>query len=70
MDAVVIFDNVLVPWERLFMYREPLLCNHAFSKTNAVVLCSLNFLTHVLGVTFGNKQAFYIRPATSGTRII
>ena len=37
MDAVVIFDNVLVPWERLFMYREPLLCNQAFSKTNAVV---------------------------------
>ena len=37
MDAVVIFDNVLVPWERVFMYREPLLCNQAFSKTNAVV---------------------------------
>ena len=25
MDPVVIFDDVLVPWERLFMYREPLL---------------------------------------------
>ena len=37
MDAVVIFDNVLVPWERVFMYRKPLLCNQAFSKTNAVV---------------------------------
>lgn len=37
MDAVVIFDNVLVPWERLFMYREPLLCNQAFAATNAVV---------------------------------
>ena len=36
MDAVVIFDNVLVPWERLFMYREPLLCNQAFAVTNAV----------------------------------
>ena len=36
MDAVVIFDNVLVPWERLFMYREPLLCNQAFAQTNAV----------------------------------
>ena len=36
MDAVVIFDNVLVPWERLFMYREPLLCNQAFAATNAV----------------------------------
>lgn len=37
MDAVVVFDNVLVPWERVFMYREPLLCNRAFSETNAVI---------------------------------
>ncbi len=37
MDAVVTFKNVLVPWERVFMYREPLLCNKAFADTNAVV---------------------------------
>ncbi len=37
MDAVVIFDHVLVPWERLFMYGDPLLCNRAFAETNAVV---------------------------------
>ena len=37
MDAVVTFDNVLVPWERLFMYRDPLMCNRAFAETNAVV---------------------------------
>ncbi len=37
MDAVITFDNVLVPWERVFMYREPLLCNRAFAETNAVV---------------------------------
>lgn len=37
MDAVVIFKQVLVPWERVFMYREPLLCNRAFSATNAVI---------------------------------
>ena len=37
MDAVVVFDQVLVPWERLFMYRNPLLCNRAFTETNAVV---------------------------------
>lgn len=37
MDAVVVFDHVLVPWERLFMYRDPLLCNRAFAETNAVV---------------------------------
>ena len=37
MDAVVIFDHVLVPWERVFMYQDPLLCNRAFAETNAVV---------------------------------
>ena len=37
MDAVVIFENVLVPWERIFMYGEPELCNPAFSETNAVI---------------------------------
>ncbi len=37
MDAVITFKNVLVPWERVFMYREPLLCNRAFADTNAIV---------------------------------
>lgn len=37
MDSVVTFDNVLVPWERLFLYRDPLLCNRAFAETNAIV---------------------------------
>ena len=37
MDAVVIFKDVLVPWERVFMYRDPLLCNRAFAETNAVI---------------------------------
>ena len=37
MDAVVVFDNVLVPWERVFMYIDPLQCNVSFAETNAVV---------------------------------
>lgn len=37
MDAVVVFDDVLVPWERVFLYRDPLLCNRAFAETGAVV---------------------------------
>ena len=37
MDAVVIFDNVAIPWERVFMYKDPLLCNRAFAETNAVI---------------------------------
>ena len=37
MDAVVIFENVFVPWERVFMYGQPELCNQAFGTTHAVV---------------------------------
>ena len=36
MDAVVTFKDVFVPWERVFIYRDPLLCNRAFAETNAV----------------------------------
>lgn len=37
MDAVVIFDNVLVPWERVFLKGDPFLGNALFATTNAVV---------------------------------
>ncbi|MFO7246572.1 MAG: 4-hydroxyphenylacetate 3-monooxygenase, oxygenase component [Thermaerobacter sp.] len=37
MDAIVVFDNVRVPWERVFMYRQPELCNGLYAETGAVV---------------------------------
>ncbi|RMG97462.1 MAG: 4-hydroxyphenylacetate 3-monooxygenase, oxygenase component [Chloroflexi bacterium] len=37
MDAVVIFDDVFVPWERVFMYRDVEACNKAYIATGAVV---------------------------------
>src|SRR5690606_20053712 len=37
MDAVVVFDDVLVPWERVFMYRRPDLGNGLYAETGAVV---------------------------------
>ncbi|MGH7962764.1 MAG: 4-hydroxyphenylacetate 3-monooxygenase, oxygenase component [Candidatus Binatia bacterium] len=37
MDVVVIFDDVLVPWERVFLKADPVLCNSVFAATNAVV---------------------------------
>jgi 4-hydroxyphenylacetate 3-monooxygenase len=36
MDAIVIFDDVLVPWERVFLKADPFLCNRMFAETNAV----------------------------------
>jgi 4-hydroxyphenylacetate 3-monooxygenase len=32
-----VFNNVFVPWERIFIYADPELCNKAMNSTNAVV---------------------------------
>ena len=37
LDAVVIFDDVFVPWERVFLYRDVEACNEAYVATGAVV---------------------------------
>ena len=37
MDAVVIFDDVHVPWERVMIYRDVQRCNQAYARTGAVV---------------------------------
>ncbi len=37
MDAVVIFDDVFVPWENVFLYRDVVRCNEAYAKTGAIV---------------------------------
>lgn len=37
LDAVVFFDDVFVPWERVFLYRDVALCNEAYSATGAVI---------------------------------
>jgi 4-hydroxyphenylacetate 3-monooxygenase len=36
MDCVAIFDNVLVPWERVFIYQEPKLGNGMFVETGTI----------------------------------
>lgn len=36
MDAVVFFDDVLVPWERVFLYRDVEICNQAYAATGTV----------------------------------
>jgi 4-hydroxyphenylacetate 3-monooxygenase len=37
MDCVVVFDDVLVPWERVFVCGDVELCNGLYSETEAVV---------------------------------
>src|SRR5260221_3440383 len=36
MDAVVIFDDVFVPWENVFLYRDVAVANQAYAATGAV----------------------------------
>jgi len=36
MDAVVLFDDVFVPWENVFLYRDVARCNQAHARTGAV----------------------------------
>jgi 4-hydroxyphenylacetate 3-monooxygenase len=36
MDAVVIFDDVFVPWESVVLYRDVIKCNQAYARTGAV----------------------------------
>ena len=36
MDAVVFFDDVFVPWERVFLYRDVATCNEAYAATGTV----------------------------------
>ena len=37
MDAVVVFDNVMVPWERVFLCGDVARCNALYAETGAVV---------------------------------
>lgn len=34
-DGMVIFDDVLVPWERVFIHNDPEMCNSVYEKTGA-----------------------------------
>ncbi|NMP21124.1 4-hydroxyphenylacetate 3-monooxygenase, oxygenase component [Sulfobacillus harzensis] len=37
MDAVVVFDDVLVPWERIFILEDGEACNQLYQETDATV---------------------------------
>jgi 4-hydroxyphenylacetate 3-monooxygenase len=37
LDAVVVFDDVFVPWENVFLYRDVAACNQAYVATGAVM---------------------------------
>ncbi|HET9082220.1 MAG TPA: 4-hydroxyphenylacetate 3-monooxygenase, oxygenase component [Trebonia sp.] len=55
MDAVVVFDDVLVPHERVFMLGHPELCNAWYAETGAGALMTHQVVTRTLA-----KTEFYL----------
>jgi 4-hydroxyphenylacetate 3-monooxygenase len=51
VDAVVVFDDVRVPWERVFMLGNPELCNSFYTDTSAVVHMTHQVVTRTLTKT-------------------
>lgn len=45
MDAVAVFKDVLVPWERVFLYRDTELCNRVFAETGTIAHLMHQFVT-------------------------
>ena len=59
MDAVVVFDNVFVPNERIFMLGHPELCNGFYSETGAGALMTHQVVTRTIA-----KSEFFLGLAT------
>jgi len=55
MDAVVIFDDVFVPWENVFLHRDVIKCNQAYARTGAVA-----HMTHQVVVKNIAKSEFML----------
>jgi 4-hydroxyphenylacetate 3-monooxygenase len=55
MDAVVVFDDVFVPWERIFLYKDIARCNEAYARTGAIV-----HMTHQVVVKNIAKSEFML----------
>jgi 4-hydroxyphenylacetate 3-monooxygenase len=55
MDAVVVFDNVFVPNERIFMLGHPELCNGFYSETGAGALMTHQVVTRTIA-----KSEFFL----------
>ena len=59
MDAVVIFDDVFVPNERIFLLGHPDLCNAFYSETGAAALMTQQVVTRTIA-----KSQFFLGLAT------
>ena len=44
-DALAVFDDVFVPWERVFIHRDPEMCNGLYARTEALTQVMHQILT-------------------------
>ncbi|MBI3516307.1 MAG: 4-hydroxyphenylacetate 3-monooxygenase, oxygenase component [Proteobacteria bacterium] len=65
-DAMVIFDDVAVPWERVFIHRDPAMCNGLYDRTGTMPQVMHQFATKNLAkAEFMMGLAFSISKATN-----
>ncbi len=65
-DAMVIFDDVLVPWERVFIHRDPAMCNGLYDRTGTMPQVMHQFATKNLAkAEFMMGLAFSIAKSTN-----
>ena len=65
-DAMVIFDDVLVPWERVFIHRDADMCNGLYNRTGAMPQIMHQFSTKNLSkAEFMMGLAFSIAKSTN-----
>ncbi len=62
-DGVIIFDDVLVPWERTFVYRDVEMCNGLFARTG-----TMNHMMHQFSTKNLSKAEFMMGLAFSIAR--
>jgi 4-hydroxyphenylacetate 3-monooxygenase len=66
VDAMVIFDDVLVPWERVFIYRDAEMCNGLYNRTGAMPQVMHQFSTKNLAkAEFMMALAFALARSTN-----
>jgi 4-hydroxyphenylacetate 3-monooxygenase len=64
-DAMVVFDNVLIPWERVFIHRDAEMCNGLYNRTGAMPQIMHQFSTKNLSkAEFMMAVAFAIARST------
>src|SRR5947209_4266399 len=65
-DAMVVFDNVLIPWERVFIHRDAEMCNGLYNRTGAMPQIMHQFSTKNLAkAEFMMALAFAIAKSTN-----